>query len=83
MLTNIELCLLQILDIKPNNAKAYFRRGQANFGLHNYDAALKDLKKAQTMEPRDKKIFKEIVQVTNAMKHSKAEEMKLCANMLK
>lgn len=77
-----QLCS-QVLELKPKNAKAYFRRGQANFGLHNYSAALKDLKEAQSIQPRDKKIYNEIIYVTNAMKQSKAEEIKLCANMLK
>ncbi|XP_034251034.1 peptidyl-prolyl cis-trans isomerase D-like [Thrips palmi] len=77
-----QLCS-QVLELKPNNAKAFYRRGQANFGLHNYDDALRDLKEAQTMEPRDKKIYQEIIEVTNAMKQSKAEEIRLCANMLK
>lgn len=49
-----------VLKAEPRNAKALYRRGQAEIGLKNYDEAIKDLKTAHTMMPKNKNILEEI-----------------------
>ncbi|KAJ3176142.1 hypothetical protein HDU87_005519 [Geranomyces variabilis] len=46
----------KVLALDPNNAKALFRRGQANIALENEDAAYADLLKAAELAPQDKGI---------------------------
>lgn len=58
----------QVLKKDPKNAKALYRRGQANFGLNDYEMAIKDLKKAKALQPGDSAIIKEIQQVKSAAK---------------
>lgn len=43
----------------PNNCKAFYRRGQAQIGLKNYEDGLEDLKKALTLYPNNKLISQE------------------------
>ena len=45
------LSSFQALNLKPDNAKALFRRGQAYFYLKNFDRAEADLKAAAKNEP--------------------------------
>lgn len=72
----------QVLRMRKH-AKAYFRRGQANYGLHNYDAALDDLSEALQLEPSDKLIHREIKSVKLAKIHARFEDKERFANMLK
>ncbi|KAJ3158383.1 hypothetical protein HDU86_002849 [Geranomyces michiganensis] len=46
----------KVLALDPKNAKALFRRGQANSDLKNVDAAYADLLKAAELAPQDKGI---------------------------
>ncbi|XP_068623233.1 peptidyl-prolyl cis-trans isomerase D [Battus philenor] len=57
----------EVLQIDPKNEKALYRRGQANFALKNYDAALVDLKQASNSAPNNKAVQKllEEVRATN------------------
>ncbi|XP_045778782.1 peptidyl-prolyl cis-trans isomerase D-like isoform X2 [Maniola jurtina] len=42
----------EVLGIDADNEKALYRRGQANFALQNYEAALADLRRAGRAAPR-------------------------------
>jgi hypothetical protein len=44
-----------------------YRRGQANFGLNNYEAALEDFNKVKSLQPADHAIIKEINRVRSAI----------------
>ncbi|CAG4938177.1 unnamed protein product [Parnassius apollo] len=57
----------EVLEIDPTNEKALYRRGQANFALKNYEAALEDLKQANNVSPKNKAVQKllEEVKLTN------------------
>ncbi|XP_026471946.1 peptidyl-prolyl cis-trans isomerase D-like [Ctenocephalides felis] len=49
----------EALKRDPNNCKAFYRRGQAQIGLKNYDSGLEDLKRALTLFPNNKSISQE------------------------
>lgn len=49
----------EVLRCEPRNAKALYRRGQAEMGLKNYDEAVRDLKTAHQLMPTNKKILDE------------------------
>lgn len=42
----------QALKLKPDNAKALFRRGQSYLNMRDFDKAEKDLKAAEKLEPK-------------------------------
>lgn len=73
----------EAIEINPNEAKAYFRRGLANFGLHNYETATENLDKALKLEPGDKKILKAILEIEKAKEKARKEERHRFANVLK
>lgn len=60
---------MQVLKGDPNNAKALFRRGQAEMEFRNYDEALQDLGAALRLIPNNKNIKHEL---HRAKKHWKA-----------
>lgn len=49
----------EVLLSEPKNAKALYRRGQAQIELKNYDDAIKDLELANRLLPNDKNVQKE------------------------
>lgn len=49
----------EVLKVESRNAKALYRRGQAEIGLKNYDEALRDLKMAHQMLPNNKNVLDE------------------------
>ncbi|KAL4706424.1 hypothetical protein ACJJTC_010907 [Scirpophaga incertulas] len=61
-------CCSEVLEIDERNEKALYRRGQANFILKNYDAALSDLKHAERVSPANKAIQKLLEQVRQCIK---------------
>lgn len=69
---------LQVADAAKakdaDKAKAYFRRAQAQEGLKEEDAALKDLQEAQKLAPGDAGITNEIAKVKNAVKARDAKD---------
>ncbi|XP_059483325.1 peptidyl-prolyl cis-trans isomerase D [Neocloeon triangulifer] len=73
----------QILHEDPGNAKAIYRRGQANFGLNNYDAALQDLSKVKMLQPNDHAIIKEINRVRAAIANYLVSEKERYGKMFK
>ncbi|XP_037871386.1 peptidyl-prolyl cis-trans isomerase D [Bombyx mori] len=50
-------CCTQVLDRSPRNEKALYRRGQANFALKNYEAALSDLRRAERASPHNRAVL--------------------------
>lgn len=52
-----------MLETDGRNEKALYRRGQANFILKNYDAALSDLKQAEKASPNNKAVQKLLEEV--------------------
>ena len=58
-----------MLHIDPRNEKALYRRGQANFALKNYDAALSDLKHADKISPKNKAVQKLLEEVRMSNKN--------------
>ncbi|CAG9571630.1 unnamed protein product [Danaus chrysippus] len=59
----------QVLHMDPRNEKALYRRGQANYALKNYEAALSDLKLADKVSPRNKAVRKLLEEVRASNKH--------------
>mmetsp|Transcript_24052 Transcript_24052/g.33721 ORF Transcript_24052/g.33721 Transcript_24052/m.33721 type:complete len:213 (+) Transcript_24052:97-735(+) len=53
-------CCTQVLNIEKENVKALFRRGKAYIAVKDLDKAEADLKKAQSLDPNDKAITKEL-----------------------
>lgn len=53
----------------PKNEKALYRRGQANYALKNYEAALSDLKLADKVSPRNKAVQKLLEEVRASNKN--------------
>lgn len=71
--TNSAACKLKLGDAKgalidiefalrdgDNNAKAWFRQGQAHMALNEVDAAIESFKKAKELEPNDVGIKREL-----------------------
>lgn len=46
----------EVLKHDSSNTKALFRRGRAHLSLHDYAAAVSDLKKAKALVPQDKSV---------------------------
>ncbi|CAG9782235.1 unnamed protein product [Diatraea saccharalis] len=70
-LENYSLCVkacTEVLENDSRNEKALYRRGQANFALKNYDAALSDLKQAEQVSPNNKAVQKLLEQVRYSKK---------------
>ncbi len=47
----------QVIKKNPNDAAAYFRRGNSNYALREYQAALKDYSSAIERNPNDADIY--------------------------
>jgi len=73
----------KVLDIQENNAKALFRKGQALFGMKEFDGALQELHKAQRMQPEDKSILAEITRTKKAKLEVVNKEKQLYSRMFK
>ncbi|XP_075234693.1 peptidyl-prolyl cis-trans isomerase D-like isoform X2 [Lycorma delicatula] len=73
----------EVLRVDKNNAKALFRRGQANFGLNDNELALKDLERAHAIDPIDKKITDAINAVKKNIKIYLNKEKESCRMMFK
>jgi len=72
----------QAIARNPRSAKAFFRRGKANFHLNDYDTAIVDLKQAYELDPNSY-IQAEISKVENVIRDYLQEEKKTYAAMLK
>ncbi|KAH8384413.1 peptidyl-prolyl cis-trans isomerase D [Drosophila serrata] len=50
----------EAIRLDPNCSKAFYRRGQAQRALRNYEEAINDLKKAHNLLPENKQILNEL-----------------------
>ncbi|KAL0879238.1 hypothetical protein ABMA27_003019 [Loxostege sticticalis] len=66
--TNCVKSCSEVLETDSRNEKALYRRGQANFALKNYDAALSDLKQAEKVSPNNRAIQKLLEEVRSSNK---------------
>lgn len=57
--SNAKYSCNEVLRGEPRNAKALYRRGQAEIGLKNYDEAVRDLKTAHQLLPNNKNVLSE------------------------
>lgn len=69
------------LDIDPNNAKAYFRRGQANSQLGEFDAARQDLEKSLQLSGGDAAVKAELDALSKKVEAQKQKEKKMFSKM--
>lgn len=69
----------EALDMSPDLAKAWFRKGQALHGSRDYENALKSLHKALQLAPGDRSIQSEIVAVKGEIQAYKANEKRAYA----
>lgn len=67
----------EALELAPENAKAWYRRGQAYHGKREYQKSVADLKKALQYAPNDKSILSEMVAVKGEIQayHNKEKLM--------
>lgn len=71
----------EALALKPENAKAYFRRGAAQHIMKDLDNAKKDLEQARKLEPNDKGILKELDAVLKKIKAQKEKEKQMYSKL--
>lgn len=57
---NAKYCCSEALRLDSTYSKAYYRRGQAQIALKNYEDAINDLKKAHELIPDNKHILSEL-----------------------
>lgn len=71
----------EVLNHDPNNVKAFYRRGQANFSLGETDKALADFEKCREIEPENKAALNQITICKQKLKEYRDKEKKRYANM--
>ncbi|XP_042399543.1 peptidyl-prolyl cis-trans isomerase CYP40-like isoform X1 [Zingiber officinale] len=94
ILTNSSACKLKLGDLKgalldadfairerENNAKAYFRQGQAHTALNDVDAAVESFRKALELEPTDGGIKKELAAAKKKIADRRDQERKAYSRM--
>ncbi|XP_065070807.1 peptidyl-prolyl cis-trans isomerase FKBP4-like [Rhopilema esculentum] len=69
------------LEIEDQNVKGFFRRGQANFGIGEFELARKDFKTALEIDPKNKAAHDQLKAVINKIKEQDAKERKKYGNM--
>lgn len=77
VLTNCNLAL----EMDPNNVKAIFRQGCANFAIKEYETAKSDFEKVLNLDANNKAAKVELSKVFTAIKAHHQTEKKLYANM--
>ena len=73
----------KILEIDETNKKALFRRGQARYGMKDFELALKDLSVVNKLEPNDKAVANEMVKVKKAKQKQTEKEKSMYGKMFK
>lgn len=76
----IDMCK-KVLELDPNNVKALFRRAHALRNKKEFESAMKDLAKAQQIEPQNQDVSKAIIQVKKLLDEEKSREKKTYARM--
>ncbi|XP_011180551.2 peptidyl-prolyl cis-trans isomerase D [Zeugodacus cucurbitae] len=92
-LAAVELKLKKFLDAKhscseaiglnEDFAKAYYRRGQANIGLKEYESAIADLNHANEITPGDKCILSELARARKLLANYHQSQRKAMKNLFK
>lgn len=91
---NIAMCYLKIgnyietqhncdkaLEIDPKNEKGLFRRGQAYFGMKDYELSIKDFLRLLEIDPNNSAAKSKIVECNAKIKEHKENEKKKYKNM--
>ncbi|XP_015433460.1 PREDICTED: FK506-binding protein 59 isoform X2 [Dufourea novaeangliae] len=71
----------QALELKPNNEKALYRRGQAYLALASPEIAIADFQEVLKIEPKNTAAVKQIGVCNNLIKKHLTKEKNLYANM--
>ncbi|XP_067645058.1 peptidyl-prolyl cis-trans isomerase D isoform X2 [Eurosta solidaginis] len=71
----------EALRLDSECSKAYFRRGQANLALKNYEVAITDLKKANELMPGTKSILNELARAKQLLANYNRSQMKALENL--
>ncbi|RUS74387.1 hypothetical protein EGW08_017842 [Elysia chlorotica] len=71
----------EALTLSEDNAKAYFRRGQAYLNKKDYDLAIKDYEKVVSLEPDNKAAKNSIIVCRKKLQDEHQREKKLYQNM--
>ncbi|KAK3743638.1 hypothetical protein RRG08_030760 [Elysia crispata] len=71
----------EALQLTEDNAKAYFRRGQAHMNRKDYDLAIKDYEKVVTLESENKAAKNHIIMCRKKLQDEHQREKKLYQNM--
>ena len=69
------------IEIDPKSAKGYFRRGQANLQIGEYQAARADLNKGMELSGNDPSIAAELQRLDATEANQKAQEKKMFSKM--
>lgn len=70
-----------VLSLDEKNTKSLYRRGQAYYGLKEWDLAISDFNKALAIEPENKGILKELNTVKKTRTEHKNKEKAIYAKM--
>lgn len=71
----------KVIEEKPGNAKAYFRRGEAFIALNEHELARLDFQKVLELDPENKAAKNKVTICAHEIKSIKEKEKKTFANM--
>lgn len=71
------------IEINFTNVKIWFRKAQAEYGVHNYEQAMHDLKEALNLEPNNEEVIAELKRVKDKFKEQGEKDKKFYASMFK
>lgn len=71
----------KVIEENQNLAKAFFRRGEAQFNLNDHELARKDFMRVLEIDPENKAAANKVALCNKAVKQQKQQEAKTYANM--
>merc|ERR1711860_455276 len=71
----------KVIEERPDNAKAYFRRGEAFIALNEHELARLDFQKVLELDPENKAAKNKVTICAHEIKTIKEKEKKTFANM--
>jgi len=71
------------IEINFTNVKIWFRKAQAEYGVHNYDQALLDLKEALNLDANNEEVIAEMKRVKEKIKEQNEKDKKVYTSMFK
>ncbi|KAH8270537.1 hypothetical protein KR018_011228 [Drosophila ironensis] len=71
----------EAIRLDPGCSKAFYRRGQAQRGLRNYEEAIKDLKQAHNLLPENKQILSELNSTKQLLAEYNRQQRKALKNL--